>query len=226
MAIAHVFHPAPLASLLLVTGAWLDWQILRAPAGDPDAYHAAIRSAAAALPDRIGDWVAEPVSPPPSAVVLLRPNVLVGLEFRNSVTREHVLLSLVQCRDARDMSGHWPPACYPAMGWTLREAETRVLTIAGREVPFTAYRFTIESLQRFSELVVYSLFLRPDGEIDADRTAVQGAAEHKGRRSFGAGQVQVQFDAAVPRDRRDEVFKTLVAGVWPVVESVLSGGLR
>lgn len=225
MSRGSVFHPAPIVSLLLVVGAWMDWQFLRGPAGDPDAYHAAIRAAARTIPDRIGDWVAEPVPPPPSAVVLLKPNILVGLDFRNDVTHERVLLSLVQCRDSRDMSGHWPPACYPAMGWTLRETEARAMRIDGREVPFTAYRFTIESLQRFSELVVYSLFLRPDGNIDADRTAVQGSAEHKGRRSFGAGQVQVQFDATIPRARRDDIFRTLVGGVWPVIESVLAGGI-
>mgnify|MGYP007071125856 CR=1 FL=1 len=31
---------------------------------------------------------------------------------------EQVNVAVVQCRDARDMGGHYPPICYPGQGWT------------------------------------------------------------------------------------------------------------
>jgi hypothetical protein len=212
---------APSVALVLVLGIGAERALSSRQAGGADAYHAAVR-AAARLPERIGDWVGHPIDTPPAAVAMLRPNVLECRRYEHETTGEHVSLMLVQCRDVRDMSGHYPPVCYPAHGWTLRETVRRPLEARGVPVPTTSYRFTIESVDRFEEIVVYNFFVRPGGGIDADRSRVLG---HDRRlRSFGAAQVQVVFDSSVSEERRDEVFGMLVGEVFPVVETIRGGG--
>jgi hypothetical protein len=212
---------APAAALALVLGIGAERALSSRPAGDADAYHAAVR-ALARLPERVGAWTATRVEVPPAAVAILEPNVLESRRYRNEATGETATLLVVQCRDARDMSGHYPPVCYPAHGWTLREATPRRIDVAGTEVAATAYRFTVESVGRFEEIVVYNFFVRPGGAVSADRTGL--LATDKRRKPLGAAQVQVVFDSSVSEARREGVFGLLVAEILPLVEAIRAGG--
>jgi len=49
---------------------------------------------------------------PPGAVALLKPN----LDICRTYLNPRFEFLLVQCLDARDMGGHFPPNCYPASG--------------------------------------------------------------------------------------------------------------
>jgi hypothetical protein len=216
-------HAAPVLVLLLLGGICAERALFHLPPGDPDAFHARVRDVAEHVPDRIGDWVGTVVEPPASAVSLLKPNYLRSLRFENATTKERASLVMVQCRDARDMTGHWPPNCYPAHGWTLRSTAKKDLLVGRRKVPVTAYRFTIEAIDRYEEIVVYNFFARPDGVVEDGREGVRQVAEDPRMKVFGAAQFQVVFEAHTPEPRRDEVFRTLVGGVFPLVETLLEG---
>jgi hypothetical protein len=211
-------------SMMLLGGIWVDRQLFHLPPGDPVEFHARVRAEAERLPRRIGDWVGTDVAPPAAAVSLLKPNVLRGVSYVNSVTRETASLTVVQCRDARDMSGHWPPSCYPSHGWTLRETEKKEIALdAKRTVPVTVYRFTIEAIDRYEEILVYNFFARPDGVMEDGRGGVRSAAEDPRMKVFGATQFQVVFDSSMQEERRDEVFRTLVGGVSSLLDVMLEG---
>jgi hypothetical protein len=216
-------HAAPVLSLLILAGMWAEQRAFHAPVGDPAAYHAHVRALADQLPSRIREWVGTDVPAPTAAVAMLRPNVLVGREFRNSTSGERATLLVVQCEDARDMGGHWPPACYGAQGWTLREERARTVRdeAAGLgEIPLTVYRFTIESMERYDEIWIHNFFAHPKGTLERDRRGVRRAAQDRRMKGFGAAQIQVIFDTPLPEARRDEIFRTLVAGAAPLIEAV------
>jgi hypothetical protein len=214
---------APIVTLLLLGGLVADRHLFHLPPGDAAAFHARVRAAAERLPRRIGDWVGTDVQPPASAVSLLKPNLLQGIRFENEVTRESVSLMIVQCSDARDMTGHWPPVCYPAHGWTLRGTDKTEVALEGGTVPVTVYRFTKEALHRFDEILVYNFFVRPDGLFEDRRDGVIRAAEDPRLKVFGATQFQVVFEPSVPAARRNEVFRTIVGGVAPLIETMREG---
>jgi hypothetical protein len=214
---------APLATVLLLGGVWADRLLFHLPPGDPAAYHERVRATAERLPRRIGEWVGTEVQPPESAVSLLKPNLLQGIRFENAATRERASLMVVQCGDARDMGGHWPPVCYPAHGWTLRASEKRVIPLERGDVPVTVYRFTKEALDRYEEIVVYNFFVRPDGALEDGGGGVRKAAEDPRMKVFGATQFQVVFESSMPEARRTEVFQTIVGGVSSLIDVMLDG---
>lgn len=219
------FAPA-FVSLLLIGGIWLEHQMFHLPAGDAAEYHERIKAVADQLPLRIGAWSGTKVDPPQAAITLLRPNLTFGREYVNAETGEHVRLMIVQCRDARDMGGHWPPVCYPAHGWTLRDSAEQRLLVDTLTIPVSMYRFTMESIEQYTEIVIYGFFMRPDGILESGRDGVRRAAEDPRLKIFGAAQMQVAFDASMDKGRRDEVFRDLVAGVLPVIEAVRRGSQR
>lgn len=212
-------HAAPLLSLLLLGGIWLDRHLFHLPPGDPAAYHAMVCEVADRLPRNIGEWVGTDVEPPESAVSLLNPNVLRGVRFENPTTKERVSLTFVQCRDARDMTGHWPPVCYPAHGWTQRGAEKKEIVVDGSRIPVTIYRFTVEAIDRYQEILIYNFFARPDGVVEDGRGGVRRAAEDPRMKVFGAAQFQVVFEPSMPEGRREEVFRTVVRGLSPLLDA-------
>jgi hypothetical protein len=216
-------YAAALVSLVLIGGVWAEHELFHLPVGNAADYHARVRALADHLPYRIGNWVGSDVTPPQSAVTLLRPNLLLGRDFKNAETGENATLMIVQCQDARDMSGHWPPVCYPAHGWTLRDTEQREILVAGLPVPVMIYRFTIESIDQYSEIVIYNFFVRPDGAVESGRDGVRRAAEDPRLKIFGAAQFQIAFGASMDSDRRDEIFGLLVAGAFPVLQAVRGG---
>ena len=172
------------------------------------------------LPKRIGEWRAHDVGMPPGAAKLPRPNVAMGREFQNPSTGEHATLRIVQCRDARDLAAYYPPIQYPAEGWTLREAEPRHLPALLAAIPGTVYRFTKDSADGSSEVLVYNFFARPDGSIESGPAGALNEAAQTHTQALGAAQFQILLGPTMTRDRRDEVFRTLIAAALPVMDAL------
>lgn len=219
-------YGAPLISLLLLLCIWIERQAFHLPEGDSTAYHASVRAIAGRLPWRIGDWEGTKVDTPPAAVSMLKPNIVLGRLFRNRVTREHTTLMIIQCEDARDMGGHYPPVCYPAHGWTQREATTKEILVKGIPIPVTAYRFTRESIEEYSEIQIYNFFVRPDGSIESGREGVGQAAANPRMKHFGAGQVQMMFSPSMSEERMDEVFREIISDALPVLNAIRRGEVQ
>lgn len=217
---------APIVSLVLLLGIWGERLMFHAVAGDPDAYHAAIRTAAAAWPMQFAGWTGSKVEPPDAAIALLRPNFIEARAYTHAESRERAVVIIVQCRDARDMYGHYPPNCYPSAGWSLHETASVDLRYGAVRVPATLYRMTIEPLGRYQELFILNFFVRPDGTFDRGIDGTERAAFDPRAKPFGAAQVQIIFSTPVAPHRREEVAHDLLEGARPVVEAIRQGGLK
>jgi hypothetical protein len=213
----------PVIGLCLLAGIWADRRLFHLPVGDPGAYHAFVRAVADHLPYRTGAWVGTDEEMPPSAIAMLKPNLLLCRRFRNTASRETATFMIVQCRDARDMGGHYPPVCYPAHGWTLQGTQVRHLRVHGTPIPVSVYRFVRESIEDYAEIVIYNFFVRPDGSLESGRGGVREAASNPRMKPFGAGQVQLMFGPTMPAARRDEIFRLLVGNAFPVVDAIRKG---
>jgi len=203
----------------------LAWQKRSYPtAGDADAYHQKVRAAIEAIPLEIGSWVGTDVPVPPAALAMLRPNALVSRRYVNRRAGQHVDLLVEQCRDARDMAGHYPPVCYPSNGWTpQRETPMQWTTADGHTIYGTEYEFSQALPDRASLIVVDNVFVLPDGSITRDMKGVRALASDYRKHFYGAGQIQIVFSTHMPADERRRIAELMLGAVRPVVQTISSG---
>jgi uncharacterized protein DUF3485 len=210
---------AAAAAVLLLAGVAVEAGA-RSGAADVALHHERVRRVAdSAIPYSMGDWIGRDVEPAPSAVALLRPNVLLDRQYVNVATGEVATLVFVQCSDARDLIGHYPPKCYPAHGWTLEDARPRTWNVGGREIPGMRYRFR-GLAGRQSAMVVDNFMVLPTGDVGRDMDAVDAVARDVRLRELGAAEVQVVTGVDTTDERRDEVVRELVAGMLELIATV------
>lgn len=214
---------APALSLVLLAGLLTDHALFHEDPGEAAGYHAAVRAAAESIPWRIGAFVGTDVPVPPAAVSLLRPNVLLCRSYRNVDTDRSATLLLVQVRDARDLIGHYPPACYPAHGWEPASARPRDWTVKGTVVPGMRYRFVRERLDGDDRIVVDNFLILPDGEIVRGMDDVDRVARDSRKKYYGAAQIQLLYTDDFPPDELDRIFRTLVGANLDVVRLIEKG---
>ena len=238
--LAFVIAP-PLLSVGLLA-AMVAQQTTHLKPQDVEPYQARAKAAVEAVPYVVagGRWTGTDEEIPVAAQKLLRPNAILSrlyvdnspADYRNS---EHRLASLliVQCRDSRDMVGHYPPICYRAHGMTLDEPECgpRDWTVGGMKIPGYEYEFTGIAEGKAFRKVVYNFLIVPGRGIVRDMKGVEQAAEDYQQRYYGAAQFQVVFHgqaSAEPRSRqeRDEIFATLMGPNIKLIETLTSGGLK
>jgi hypothetical protein len=137
-------------------------------------------------------------------------------------------LLVVQCQDPEDMSGHYPPNCYPRNGKPLEWQALRSWTVPGLDQPVIGmeYRFAGGTFARLESTVVYNFFVLPGRGFVADMPQVRDASGDYQRRHFGATQVQMLFDdASLDQAARDEAFKALIGAAAPSLRKLNPAGL-
>lgn len=181
-------------------------------------FHAKVATQILDLPETLGNWrLSEKVEPPPAAQQLLRPNALTARIMKNDATGKQATFIVVQCRDARDMAGHYPPNCYPAHGWQWASEPLPAESISidsgdsdvaahvsdggettAREplrIPYQIYDFKrAGGVIREKRIRIFSFFAIPGTGLVPDIKSVKQAAEDYRVRPFGAAQVQVIVD--------------------------------
>jgi hypothetical protein len=198
-------------------------------------YHERAREAINAMPpgafiDAV-TWNAEPRKPETAAVRLLKPNVILSRHYVEGVTDRYPRtadLLIVQCRDSRDMTGHYPPICYKNIGFELVEQKARApVDVGGESVPFTEYHFEKWSQGQPLRVCIYNFFVVPGAGVVRDIKGVHRAAEDYERRFFGAAQFQVLIPLnQVPRrDERDMIFTSLLRSHAGLIGTLKSDGL-
>lgn len=213
----------PLLSLLLLGGVAVEKRLFHAPAGDSDAYHDRVLAASADIPMRIGNFVGKDEAILPAAVALLRPNIIFNRRYDNREQHLSATLLLVQCRDARDILGHYPPVCYPAHGWVQEDAVAREWNVEGLTIHGTEYIFAANSPSKSGRIAICNFMLLPQGGTVRDMQGVIAAAADSRRKLFGAAQVQVVMDAEVPRAERKAAFMELITAAAPTLKTILAG---
>ena len=187
---------------------------------DAAPYHAALLEIEAGLPLEFGPWEGQPIELPTAAVQLLKPNVLLGRAFVDTERRRAGQFLLAQCRDARDLSGHWPPNCYKTSGYTQTGRVERTWTVDGVELPGVEYTFVRETANERSAMVVANFLILPTVGYVRSMDDVYEAGSDYSRRYLGAAQVQVVTSAGLPPDARDAIFNELVSAHLPLIRAV------
>ena len=138
-------------------------------------------------------------------------------------------LLIVQCRDSRDMTGHYPPICYRNIGNELvYEERHQPIDVHGESVPFTEYHFEKYTHGQPVRQCVYNFFVVPGRGVVDDIDGVHEAAEDYERRFFGAAQFQVLMpvDVLTPPAVREQVFASLLRSHEQLIATLKTDGLN
>ena len=189
-----------------------------------DQYHQRVRDAAASLPMRVDTWIGRDIPVTTGATALLNPNIIISRQFTDAQTGRAVNFLIVQCKDARDMLGHYPPKCYPAHGWTAPvPAEPRTWQIDDWAINGVAYEYSKVHLDDLSHVVIYDFMALPDGRTCREMDDLEHEAQGYATRHFGAAQIQVEFNFSVPPAERDRIFAIMIRAYRPVLDQIRSG---
>lgn len=214
------------ATLLLLGGASADKVMFHLPPADAAPYHARVRDMAARLPYSLGPWLGIDTPVPPAAVELLRPNVILSRQYQNVRTGRTAGLLIVHCEDARELIGHYPPACYVAHGWEMRSKVAKTREVDGEGIPITDYTFASRRVDYANELRIDNFMVLPDGQLCRDMDAVEAMAQDYRRKFFGAAQVQVISDARCSESEREDMFRQLIRAAGPLLREMRGGTTR
>lgn len=228
---------SPLLCLALLGGIALQQRTrLRPDDAVVQEYHARAKRAVNLMPWKVealnSAWTAVEHKPETAAVRLLRPNEILSRRYVQNTTSSRPMIAellIVQCRDSRDMTGHYPPICYPNIGYELVHREQHPPIHVGHEaVPFREYHFEKYTHGRAEKLYVYNFFVVPGrGAVD-DIKGVHEAAEDYERRFFGAAQFQVLMQdsaAPAPPEVRQQVFAALLRSHPELITTLKTDGM-
>ena len=188
------------------------------------AYHACAKAAIDEFPYVIGYWTGSDQEVPKAAVNLLRPNALVSRHYVNHPPggRGYIWADLLisQCADSRDMTGHYPPICYPSSGEPQINARPFSVKAGDLLIGGMEYQFTAVPGRGLSgkACIIFSWFrARESCRILGSCRRVAG--DHQ-RRCFGAAQFQVVMDADQSPEVRDQVFAALIGSDTAVIKAL------
>ena len=227
---------SPLLCLCLLGGIAVQQRTrLRPDDAAVTAYHDRAKRAINAMEWRVyalgTAWTAIEHKPETAAVRLLRPNEILSRRYVQNTTSSRPMVAellIVQCRDSRDMTGHYPPICYRNIGHEMVYAERRgPILVDNEQVPYTEYKFEKYTAGRADTIYVYNFFVVPGrGAVD-DIKGVHEAAEDYERRFFGAAQFQVVMQEAVVPDARvrEEVFASLLRSHPALIGELKTDGM-
>jgi hypothetical protein len=238
---------APALCLVLLLG-MMGESWFRVTPTDAEPYHRRAKLAVESIPTQIGFWRGRPENIPREALTILKPNVIRCWKYVDSDTSNPrcydrwASLLVDQCREARDMSGHYPPNCYRNSGQELIYQEPRDWVVGGLTIPGMEYHFRQTTATQSTTTAVYNFLIVPslsrehesktgasddsnDG-IYRDMKSVDRAADDYQRAFFGAAQFQLVMDADLPQAERDEIFATLIKPCVPVIRTLMSGEIK
>lgn len=185
-----------------------------------DAYHDRVAGVVDTIPIDVGGWVGQQIDLPQSATNLLRPNAMVARHYINEEKGVSATLMLIQCRDIRDMTGHYPPRCYPANGWMESQGNPVGIFTLG-EQPLRRYGFTRVTGRVERGITVYSLFALPTGVLTTSMRDVRRLSADYEFRKYGAAQLQVVIDNEIDQQDHSWILQEMYEIARPTIQAVL-----
>jgi hypothetical protein len=208
---------------VILAGVVLDWRWYHGGLLGADDYHRRVRAAVEAIPFRAGDWMSQDTPVLPAAQELLRPNVILSRRYQNLASGLEASFLLVQCTDARDLLGHYPPVCYKANGFEQLAAEPMTYDHHSLRLDGTLYTFASANLAAHERIKVFDFMILPNGQTAPDMAGVNAIARDRHIRHFGAAQVQVVTDAELSDEDRDAVTRALLESARPAIDAIREG---
>lgn len=184
-------------------------------------YQSLVAQVIGGIPIDTNGWVGSEVPLPQSATNLLRPNALMARDYVNEDRGVSATLLIVQCADARDMAGHFPPRCYPANGWLSIDEDGPQRVVVDGQV-MNRYQYHRVAGRNEREISVYNMFALPTGGTTTSMEDVYRLSADYQYRSFGAAQVQIVIDGGVDPDQHEWILNEMYAIVAPAIERVRS----
>ncbi|MGD9789374.1 MAG: exosortase-associated EpsI family protein [Phycisphaerales bacterium] len=188
---------------------------------DAGPFHERVAAAIERVPATFGEWESTEIPVPTEAQELLRPTATLAREYTNTRTGASARLVVVHCERIRDLSGHYPPNCYPAHGWVETTPGEGVLvpTPAGT-LPMVRYTYLQDTFGSRSEMVVYDFFMLPQRGAVASMEAVRDASGDLTLRNFGATQVQVLLTRTRPRAEEEKDVSMMIGLITDVIRTI------
>lgn len=188
---------------------------------DAEGFHQGVEQAVRSIPSQAGEWEGAEVSVPEPAQRLLRPSAYLAREYFSSERKLGGQLVIVHCRDVRDLSGHYPPRCYPAHGWRPAAiVEDALFEVDGLSIPLRRYEFTREGFEVQDRMVVYGTFILPRVGCSREMSRVQEVAGNYRQRVYGASQLQVIFTGAMARSEEEQVVREFLGMSAGVIRTI------
>jgi hypothetical protein len=213
---------SPLLSLALLGGIAVQNHSHLKPR-DVEPYHERAKAAIEGFPYTVGRWSGSDQNVPPEAVKLLRPNAKIISRTYIDCNRldRDVSLLLVQCRDPRDMAGHYPPNCYPGQGEQLVNATPQDWRAGDMVIPGTLYQFQGRTQDRVFERYVFNFMIVPGLPIIRSMDGIYRAAEDYQNRYYGAAQVQLVMPPDLSDAERRQIFDELIGPNTWIIRTLL-----
>lgn len=191
---------------------------------DVEPFHEAAKAAIAAEPYTIGSWAGTDMAVPQEAVKLLNSNIIISRKYVNTARLdEWASLLIVQCRDSRDMTGHYPPVCYPGQGEELVKSTPMDVTIAGMSIPLMEYLFQRHIGDQAAQRYIYNFMAVPGVGLIRDMDGLHRAAEDYQRRYFGAAQFQLLLPAELSEQERLQILNTFFTANADLIKLLKDG---
>jgi hypothetical protein len=212
--LAPVLSIAVLLAVAVVTMA-------RPQAQDAEPYHERVRYAVDNVPRQIEGWLHQRDDRVPEAAQrLLRPNALLSRVYHDLDTGNNATFVIVHTKDARDMIGHFPPACYPRAGWTLESQAPRTWQVDGRTFEGVRYHFVFNRPGQPLHMTVDNLLVLPGGHFARNMGEVIRLASDQTRHFFGSAQIQLITDGRFTEEERDDTFKTIIGANFHLFDAL------
>lgn len=215
---------APVLAATLIAAAFVQGALQPSPS-DAEPYHRAVLDAANRVPAETGQWKGKDVEIPDGALQLLRPNVARSRVYTRDTDQAIAQVLLIQCKDARDLAGHYPPNCYPQVyGYQLANSEANTWNIDGMSIHGRTYVFNANENPGADSVVVQQFFALPDGSTTDDVDEIYRLAGDFTQRHRGAAQIQVVYPADDPHTQaeRNAIFEELVSSYAQVIRLILT----
>lgn len=213
-----------LACVILLAGVYGE-TLRRIQPVNVEPFHAEAKTVIENVPYQLSGWVGSDSAIPPAAMKLLHPNIMLSRMYVNpSQMGMWCGLLIEECRDSRDMLGHYPPICYPAHGMTQNSALQRDWDIDGVPVHGMEYKFTSTEGGQSHVVPVYNFMIVPGVGCVRDMKALQSAAKDYQRRYFGAAQIQLTFPPNLTDEQQDQIFSALMSPNAQMLRTLIAGG--
>ena len=158
-----------------------------------------VRMVIESIPEHLGmesEWIMVSEVPiPTSQAAMLDLNAHVSRLYQRLGTYPPIQATvfIANSKDARSMTGHHPPNCYPATGWRLDEERSTLHefpVVGSRKLPASLYRFG-RGGDSGGSLWVVNGFLMPQGAAVATLGETQGQTSRAATSRLGLTQYQI-----------------------------------
>jgi hypothetical protein len=215
---------SPAICLAILAGVYGE-TLRRVQPANVEPFHAEARTEIENVPYQLNGWVGSDSPIPPAAMKLLHPNVMLSRMYVNPAHMgEWCGLLIEECRDSRDMLGHYPPICYPAHGMTEISAVPRDWQIDNLPIRGMEYRFSSNEGGQAHIVPVYNFMIVPGVGCQRDMTGLQKAAKDYQLRYFGSAQIQLTFPPNLPEAEQDQIFSDLMSPNSSMLRMLIAGG--